>query len=68
VNHNKLLWRYPGARGLKTGYTDLAGSCLASAATHNGRTLVAIVLHADGDEFTMTQRLLDWGFKHDRRT
>jgi D-alanyl-D-alanine carboxypeptidase len=67
VNHNKLLWRYAGARGLKTGYTDLAGSCLASAATHNGRTLVAIVLHANGDEFTMSQRLLDWGFRHDRR-
>ena len=36
VNHNKLLWRYAGARGLKTGYTDLAGSCLAAAATRKG--------------------------------
>jgi D-alanyl-D-alanine carboxypeptidase len=66
VNHNKLLWRYPGARGLKTGYTDLAGSCLAAAATRNERTLIAIVLHANGDEFTMAERLLDYGFAHDR--
>jgi len=66
VNHNKLLWNYAGARGLKTGYTDLAGSCLAAAATRKGRTLIAIVLHADGDEFTMAGRLLDYGFAHDR--
>jgi D-alanyl-D-alanine carboxypeptidase len=66
VNHNKLLWAYAGARGLKTGYTDLAGSCLAAAATRKGRTLIAIVLHANGDEFTMAERLLDYGFAHDR--
>ena len=66
VNHNKLLWRYAGARGLKTGYTDLAGSCLAAAATRKGHTLIAIVLHADGDEFTMAGRLLDYGFARDR--
>jgi D-alanyl-D-alanine carboxypeptidase (penicillin-binding protein 5/6) len=66
VNHNKLLWRYAGARGLKTGYTDLAGSCLAAAATRKGHTLIAIVLHADGDEFTMAERLLDYGFARDR--
>jgi D-alanyl-D-alanine carboxypeptidase len=67
VNHNKLLWRYAGARGLKTGYTDLAGSCLAAAATHKGRTLIAVVLHAEGDEFTVAEKLLDYGFAHDRR-
>jgi D-alanyl-D-alanine carboxypeptidase (penicillin-binding protein 5/6) len=63
VNHNKLLWELPGAIGLKTGYTDLAGSCLASAARRNGRTLIAIVLHASGDEFAASAKLLRWGFR-----
>ncbi len=66
VNHNKLLWQLPGAIGLKTGYTNLAGSCLASAARHGGRTLIAIVLHASGDEFGASAKLLRWGFRHPR--
>lgn len=36
---------YPGAIGLKTGYTDPAGLCIAAAATRNGRTLLAVVLN-----------------------
>jgi D-alanyl-D-alanine carboxypeptidase len=64
VNHNKLLFRYRGAIGVKTGYTDRSGPCLAAAARRNGQTLIAIVLKARGDEFTMAQHLLDWGFRH----
>jgi serine-type D-Ala-D-Ala carboxypeptidase (penicillin-binding protein 5/6) len=64
VNHNKLLFRYDGAIGVKTGYTDLSGPCLAAAARRGGRTLIAIVLKARGDEFDMASRMLDWGFRH----
>jgi D-alanyl-D-alanine carboxypeptidase (penicillin-binding protein 5/6) len=64
VNHNKLLFRYRDAIGVKTGYTDRSGPCLAAAARRNGQTLIAIVLKARGDEFTMAQHLLDWGFRH----
>lgn len=35
-NHNKLLWRYPGATGVKTGYTKQAGRILVSSAQKDG--------------------------------
>ena len=41
VNHNKLLWRYEGCVGLKTGYTEKAGRTLVSAAEREGMTLIA---------------------------
>jgi D-alanyl-D-alanine carboxypeptidase len=66
VNHNKLLFHYPGAIGVKTGYTDHAGSCLAAAARRKGHTLIAVLLKTRGDEFTMAKRLLDWGFQKSR--
>jgi D-alanyl-D-alanine carboxypeptidase len=66
VNHNHLLFDYPDAIGLKTGYTVRSGSCLAAAARRHGHTLVAILLDARGDEFPMAERLLDWGFAHRR--
>lgn len=49
--------------GLKTGTSHAAGYCLASAATYQGRTLVAVVLHANGtttSRFTATQHLYQW--------
>jgi serine-type D-Ala-D-Ala carboxypeptidase (penicillin-binding protein 5/6) len=66
VSRNRLLWSYHGAIGIKTGSTTAAGNCLAVAATRRGRTLVAVLLHARGDEFREAARLLDWGFAHDR--
>lgn len=58
---NKLLASYPGADGLKTGFTDDAGGCVAATAVRGGRRLVAIVLHSDVF-FTDAGRLLDYGF------
>ena len=63
-NTNHLLWTYSGARGVKTGFTDASGRCLVAAATRGGRTMIAVVLDAGGDEFTEASRMLDWGFKH----
>lgn len=61
VNHNKLLFGYSGAIGVKTGYTMLDGKCLVSAAERNGITLIAVTLQ---DPFpTSTHRkMLDGGF------
>jgi D-alanyl-D-alanine carboxypeptidase len=64
VNTNHLLWTYSGARGVKTGFTDASGRCLVAAATRGGRTMIAVVLDAGGDEFTEASRMLDWGFEH----
>lgn len=41
--HNRLTASYPGAEGLKTGYTSPAGCNLITVATRNGKTLVAVV-------------------------
>ena len=46
TNHNKLLWRYEGCIGLKTGYTEKAGRTLVSAARRDGLTLICVTLNA----------------------
>ena len=49
TNHNKLLWRVPGADGVKTGYTMAAGRILVSSAARKGRRLVTVTIHAPND-------------------
>lgn len=61
ANHNKLLWRYEGCIGMKTGYTQLAGRTLVSAARREGQTLLCVTLH-DPDDWTDHAALLDYGF------
>jgi len=61
ISLNKLLALYPGATGLKTGFTDDAGGCLAATATRSGHHLVSVILGSDvffGD----SEALLDYGF------
>ena len=60
-NHNLLLNRYPGATGMKTGYTQGAGHTLIGSATRNGRTMIAVVLNAV-DPTSSAVQLLDEGF------
>jgi D-alanyl-D-alanine carboxypeptidase (penicillin-binding protein 5/6) len=52
---------YPGATGMKTGYTDDAGGCTVTTATRGGRRLVAVVMHSDVF-VTDAEHLLDYGF------
>jgi serine-type D-Ala-D-Ala carboxypeptidase (penicillin-binding protein 5/6) len=61
-NRNALLWLYPGAFGLKSGYTGAAGSCLVAAADRDGFRLASVVLGAPGEAFSDSATLLDWGF------
>jgi len=42
--HNGLIGRYPGADGMKTGFTCAAGFNVVASATHNGRRLIVVVL------------------------
>ncbi len=46
---------YPGAIGVKTGFTDLAGACIMAAARRGGRTMLAVVL----DGYNPTQTAID---------
>ena len=61
TNHNKLLWRYEGCVGMKTGYTEKAGRTLVSAAEREGMTLIAVTLN-DPDDWADHAALLDYGF------
>lgn len=64
-NTNKLLVNYNGMNGIKTGWTEAAGGCLAASARRNGVELIAIVMQTPGpdDRFADARKLLDYGFK-----
>lgn len=64
-NQNRLLGAYDGAIGLKTGYTTLARHTFVGAAKRGGRTLIVVVLGAEGRAEKVAAALLDWGFAAD---
>ncbi len=61
TNHNKLLWRYEGCVGMKTGYTDAAGRTLVSCAQRDGQRLIAVTLNAPND-WADHAAMFDYGF------
>ena len=61
-NRNVLLWLYPGAFGVKTGYTASAGFCVVATAQRADRRLVAVVLGSPGEPFSDAAALLNHGF------
>lgn len=58
----KLVSVYPGATGLKTGYTDDAGYCLIGTATRGDRHLAVVLMHSDLALTADATHLLDYGF------
>ncbi|VBB07971.1 peptidase s11 d-alanyl-d-alanine carboxypeptidase a [Lucifera butyrica] len=60
-NENKMLWLYNGANGVKTGYTEVAGPCLVSAAKRDNLQLIAVVLDSD-QMWDDSIALLNYGF------
>ena len=64
-NRNGLLWRDLGVDGLKTGYTEEAGYCLASSAQREGMRLISVVMGADSKKAreTASRALLNYGFR-----
>ncbi|MFG3644395.1 D-alanyl-D-alanine carboxypeptidase family protein [Micromonospora sp. NPDC047762] len=64
-NENQLIYRYPGALGGKTGFTDLARHTYVGAAERGGRRLVVTLLGAESAPVRGWEQgaaLLDWGF------
>lgn len=62
-NNNPLLvYGYPGATGLKTGYTELAGDCLVGTAERHGVRLGVVLLHSP-ELGRQAEYLLDRGFE-----
>lgn len=64
LNTNKLMQRYDGIIGGKTGTTDNAGCCLAVWAKRGNMKLCAVALGCKESEqrFTACENLLDYGF------
>lgn len=61
VNHNKLLFNYSYATGVKTGYTKLDGKCLVSSAESEGRRFICVSLQ-DAFPTATHKALLDSAF------
>lgn len=64
-NLNLLLGAYPGADGIKTGYTRRAGRAYAASATRDGHRMIVVVLHSPNPA-AESAALLDWAFGHRR--
>ncbi len=63
-NTNKMVRFYPGATGLKTGFTAGAGYCLSATAQRDGLSLIAVVMGCatSQERFGACKQLLDHGF------
>lgn len=60
-NKNALIGRYPGAYGLKTGYTPKAGKCLVAYARRGGNEVLLVMLNAP-DRWWDAVDILDLAF------
>ncbi|MEW5865276.1 MAG: D-alanyl-D-alanine carboxypeptidase family protein [Bacillota bacterium] len=66
VNTNRLVKFYQGVDGLKTGFTEEAGYCLAATAKRGSLRLISVVLNVQDSQqrFKEAATLLDFGFRH----
>ena len=68
LNLNPLIGRYPGAIGIKPGYTRAAGQCLLFEATRHGHSVIGVTLHSPGAISPISAadatRILNWAFGH----
>jgi D-alanyl-D-alanine carboxypeptidase len=64
LNHDTMLRTYPGADGMKTGFTDYAGHNLVTSAVHGGVRLIGVVMGAatNSERDQHMTMLLDDGF------
>ncbi|BDU00501.1 D-alanyl-D-alanine carboxypeptidase [Nocardia sputorum] len=63
---NRLLRDYPGTVGIKTGWTDAAGTCLLFETVRAGIPLIGVVLHSSADSDVAAkddaERMLNWAY------
>ena len=60
-NNPLLITRYPGADGVKTGYTTASGQCLIATARRGGSWLGVVLLNS-GNTLDQAETLLNAGF------
>lgn len=65
-NTNKLVKRYRGTTGIKTGFTNKAGFCLSASAEREGTKFISVVLGSKSNDkrFSESARLLDYAFSN----
>jgi D-alanyl-D-alanine carboxypeptidase (penicillin-binding protein 5/6) len=63
ASHDKLLWNYDGAIGIKNGYTVRARATFVGAATRGGHTLIVTLMRTNPRYWPEAAALLTWGFK-----
>jgi len=63
---NEMLGAYPGADGVKTGYTGQAGRCLVTSATRNNMRLISVVLNCSSRAIRAknSKEILDYAFNN----
>jgi len=61
-NGNSMLQKYPGADGVKIGWTDAAGWTLVASATRDGHRVIAVVLNSSNRDADASS-LLDWAYR-----
>lgn len=61
VNHNKMLLKYDGCIGVKTGFTKKSGRCLVTAAEREGLEFISVTLDAPND-WNDHAKMLDLGY------
>lgn len=61
-NLNPMLWAYPGADGVKIGYTDNAGRSIVASATRNGHRVFVAFMKSQAGLAPDASHLLDWAF------
>jgi serine-type D-Ala-D-Ala carboxypeptidase (penicillin-binding protein 5/6) len=64
TNTNRLIKTYPGANGIKTGFTQDAGYCLSASAVKGDLDLIAVIMGSPTSKirFAEASKLLDYGF------
>ena len=66
LNTNKLIRNgCPGVDGMKTGYTNKAGSCITVTCSRNGKRLILVLAGCKGSKLrdALAVKLLEWGYK-----
>ncbi|MCI0690062.1 MAG: D-alanyl-D-alanine carboxypeptidase [Sporichthyaceae bacterium] len=61
-NQNRLLGKFPGTIGVKTGYTTMARNTFAVAVKRDGRTLLLTLMRSDAGIREDAMALMEWGF------
>lgn len=63
ININSLLGKIPGVKGIKTGWTQVAGECLVSFVERDGKKIIVVILGSQ-DRFKETEKIINWVFEN----